>query len=162
VWKAGHRKGFGATKLNKVLWYADARAYVLTGRPITGATYIREKYGPVPRPGMPAREELAREGKIRIIPARNEYDNTQFRALEPPDVSFLTEQERESVDYWIKHIDEDHTAASISEQTHDYSWDIAEMGEVIPFHACFATRVREPSGKELNWARKVAEKLKLP
>ena len=36
IWKAGKRDWFGATKLNKVLWFADARAYVLTGRPITG------------------------------------------------------------------------------------------------------------------------------
>ena len=42
IWN-GKRDWFGATKLNKVLWFADARAYVLTGRPITGATYIREE-----------------------------------------------------------------------------------------------------------------------
>jgi hypothetical protein len=162
AWKAGKKAGFGATKLNKVLWFADARAYVLTGKPITGATYIRQKYGPVPREMMPAQAELVREGKIKIIRGPGRYDHTQFLALEPPDSSALSAKEHETVDYWIRHIDEDHTAASISEQSHDYPWEIAKMGEEIPLHACFATRVRDPVGDELEWAKKVAEKLKLP
>lgn len=161
VWKAGNRERFGATKLNKVLWYADSQAYVLTGKSITGATYIREKYGPVPQEFMPAREELVREGKIKVTEPHAKFDHTQFRALEPPP-SFLSERERQTVDHWISHIDEDHTAASISEQTHDYSWEIAELGEVIPLHSRFAVRVREPGDKELAWAKEVAEKRKLP
>jgi hypothetical protein len=48
VWKAGNRQGFCATKLNKVLGFADARAYVLTGRPITGAIYIARALGQAP------------------------------------------------------------------------------------------------------------------
>ena len=42
AWKAGQRDWFGATKLNKVLWFAEARAFVLHGKPITGATYIQQ------------------------------------------------------------------------------------------------------------------------
>jgi hypothetical protein len=67
AWKAGKHVGFGATKLKKVLWFADARTYTLTGSPITGATYIREKYGPVPREMMSIQQELEREGVIRIL-----------------------------------------------------------------------------------------------
>ena len=162
VWKAGHKPGFGATKLNKVLWYADARAYVMTGNPITGATYIREKYGPVARQMMPVRGELEREGKIRVLPSKNEFESTRFKSLAPPEPAYLSEQEQQAVDYWINHIDEDHTASSISEQSHDYPWELARMGEEIPLYACFATRIREPKGKELVWATEVTERLKLP
>jgi hypothetical protein len=35
AWKAGKRDWFGATKLYKVLWFADARQLVLTKKPIT-------------------------------------------------------------------------------------------------------------------------------
>jgi len=45
AWKAGGRDWFGATKLNKVLWFAEARAFVLHGKPIVGATYIRQNMG---------------------------------------------------------------------------------------------------------------------
>lgn len=34
VWKAGKKDGFGATKLYKVLWFSEARTYLLTGEPI--------------------------------------------------------------------------------------------------------------------------------
>jgi hypothetical protein len=61
AWKAGRRDWFGATKLNKVLWFADARLFVLRGRPIAGATYLREKFGPVPKQMMPVRAELEQE-----------------------------------------------------------------------------------------------------
>jgi hypothetical protein len=162
VWKAGERPGVGATKLNRVLWFSEVRTYTLTGKPITGATYIREKFGPVPKQFVPIRQELEREGKIKVTKPRNEYDQTKLRALAPPDQAFLTDQERQTVDYWIRHIDEGHTAASMSGQSHDYPWEIAQMGEEIPLHASFAARVREPVGDEWEWAKQVAEKLKLP
>lgn len=67
AWKAGRRDWFGATKLNKVLWFAEARAFVLHGKPIAGATYIRQKHGPVPREFMPIRSELERQKRIRVF-----------------------------------------------------------------------------------------------
>jgi hypothetical protein len=60
--RAGNKPGFGATKLNKVLWFADARLFMLRGKPITGAAYIREKWGPVPQQIMPVRDELVKAG----------------------------------------------------------------------------------------------------
>lgn len=162
TWRAGHRHGFGATKLNKVLWFSDARAYMLHGKPITGATYIREKYGPVAKQMMPIREELEREGLVKTWPQLYFGRRlTRFRALEYPDMSMFTEKERRIIDFWINHIANDHTANSISEQSHDYTWEIAEMGEVIPYHAIFATRIREPRGEELDWAKSEAQRLGL-
>ena len=32
----------GAIKLNKVLWYSDLINYLITGKPITGETYIEK------------------------------------------------------------------------------------------------------------------------
>jgi hypothetical protein len=64
--RAGDRDGFGAVKLYKVLWFSDARAYMLTGNPITGETYIREKYGPLPVHALGVLEELSLDGIIRI------------------------------------------------------------------------------------------------
>jgi hypothetical protein len=66
AWKAGTRDWFGATKLYKVLWFADARQFVLKKKPITGAVYIREKYGPVPKQAMAVRAQLEKEGAVKI------------------------------------------------------------------------------------------------
>lgn len=158
AWKAGKNDWFGATKLYKVLWFADARRFVLTKKPITGATYIREKYGPVPKYAMIARQQLEKEGAIRIS---KEGDLTRFIALRSPDLSPFSTEELQIVDYWIRNIDENHTAGSISEESHDYAWDIAKMGEELPLYAVLANRIREPNDRELEKLRGRAKDLGL-
>jgi hypothetical protein len=147
AWKAGRRDWFGATKLNKVLWFSEARAFVLHGNPITGATYIREKFGPVPRQMMPAQAELEREGKIRVF---REGKLSRITADSRPDMSQFSKQELQIIDYWIEHIDREHTATTISDKSHDYAWDIAHEGEEIPLFAILAERIREPNEQELE------------
>jgi hypothetical protein len=162
VWKAGNIEGFGATKLYKVLWFSDARAFMLLKQPITGEVYIREKFGPLPRHALSVIDELKREGAIRVTQGR--FFNKEirhFETLRKPDKT-LNEQHRQIVDYWIKHIATKHTAESISEQSHDYAWEIAKLGEEIPYHAIFANRIRDPEGDELEWAQRRAKELGLP
>jgi hypothetical protein len=147
AWRAGRRDWFGATKLNKVLWFAEARAYVLHGKPIVGATYVRQKHGPVSKQFIPVRDGLAREGRIRIF---KEGNLNRVTADAKPDMSCFNKVELQIIDYWIEHIDKDHTAQSISDKSHDYGWDIAQMNEEIPLYAVLAERVREPSDQELE------------
>jgi hypothetical protein len=158
AWKAGKRDWFGATKLNKVLWFADARLFVLTGKSITGEVYIREKYGPVPKHIMPARADLQKLGIIRVI---EEGKLTRIVSDVPPNKALFSERELQEIDYWIEHIDKEHTAQSISDQSHDYAWDIAKMGEELPLYAVLANRIREPDDRELEQLRKQAKKLGL-
>jgi Protein of unknown function (DUF4065) len=162
VWKAGDKDGFGATKLYKVLWFSDARAYMLHGVPITGESYIREKYGPMPRHGLAIIGELQAQGAISVT--KGDYFGKAIRhyhSLNRPDKLSLTDDQRQIVEYWITHIADEHTAQSISEESHDYAWEIAALGEEIPYHAIFATRIRDPEGEELKWATDRAKELGL-
>lgn len=162
IWKAGDSDGFGAVKLYKVLWFSDARNYMLSGEPITGEMYVREKHGPMPTHALGIIAELQSEGAIRVW--NDKYYNRQirrFQSLIKPDRLSLAENQRAIVEYWIKHIDEDHTAESISEESHDIAWEIAELGEPLPYHAIFASRIRDPKGKELEWAAARAKELGL-
>lgn len=154
AWKAGRRDWFGATKLNKVLWFADARIFVLRGQSITGATYIRQKYGPVPRQIMPIRAELEREGYIKVF---EEGSLVRVTADAKPDMSAFTKDELQTIDYWIEYIDKEHTAGSISDLSHDYAWDIAQTGEELPFYAILANRIRDPNDQESEAFRKIAK-----
>jgi Antitoxin SocA-like, Panacea domain len=158
AWKAGKRDWFGATKLYKVLWFADARQFVLTKKPITNAVYIREKHGPVPKHGLLARAELEKEGAIKTT---KEGQLTRIVASWPPDTSIFSKEELGVVDYWIEHIDKRHTATSISEESHDYAWQIAPMGEVLPLYAVLANRIHDPNDEELGRLRKRAKELGL-
>jgi hypothetical protein len=159
IWKAGKRDWFGATKLNKVLWFSDTQAFGLMGKPITGATYIREKYGPVPKAMMPVRTELQREGAIRVV---REDKLERVTALTKPDMQPFTFDEMAIVDWWIEHIATYETATSISAKSHDYTWQIAEMGEALPMVATFATRIRNPTEDEIRWGKEAVAKLGLP
>ena len=64
IWRAGQYDAFGATKLNKVLWFADARAFEALGQQITGESYRRDKFGPVPQHVREICDELESEGSI--------------------------------------------------------------------------------------------------
>ena len=162
VWKAGDKDGFGATKLYKILWFSDARAYMLQGEPITGEIYIREKFGPMPRHGLSIIDELKRDGAIRVS-VGDYYGKAiwHFQSARTPDKLSLNDRQREIVEYSVKHIADEHTATSISEETHDYAWEIAALGEEIPYHAIFATRIRDPEDEELKWASARAKELGL-
>jgi hypothetical protein len=98
IWKAGKRDWFGAVKLNKVLWFSDTEAFAHTGEPITGARYIREKYGPVPKAIMPVRSELERDGSIRIW---REGKVERAVADVAPDMRQFSSSEMAIVDWWM-------------------------------------------------------------
>jgi len=156
IWKCPDGSKLGATKLNKILWLSDMRFYMLHGRPISGATYTKQQFGPVPKAIMPIREELEKEGAIKVWRDRQfagPYGKDTFLSRRPPDTSLFSPEELATIAYWLKHVCEEHTAASISDETHDYVWEIAKLGETIPMYAVFATRLREPNAEELAWAR---------
>src|SRR5438034_11290020 len=57
---------FGATKLNKILYFADFLAYAEFGEPITGVEYQKIANGPAPRRLLPIREEMIKAGDLAI------------------------------------------------------------------------------------------------
>src|SRR5690606_1636943 len=55
---------FGATKLNKILYFADFKAFLILGASITGSTYVRLDRGPVPQEILPILREMEDAGDI--------------------------------------------------------------------------------------------------
>jgi hypothetical protein len=115
----------GAVKLNKVLWRTDFRAYLELGEPVTGATYVKRQYGPVPSVILPVLRELADEGKLSIRDVDYfEKPKKEFFALTRPDLSAFTADEMSLIDEAIEYVTEKHTARSISEESHDRIWEL--------------------------------------
>src|SRR4051794_39698051 len=84
-WRCEDPTKLGAVKLNKVLWRADFRAYLELGDPVTGATYIKRQYGPVPSDILPTLRQLEAEGKLSIRTVDHyEKDKKEFFALTRP------------------------------------------------------------------------------
>ena len=161
IWRTGDVRDFGAVKLNKALWFSDARTFEAFGKAVTGETYIREKFGPVPQHILSVLDELQRDGLIQAWREPYfEFEVTRYRAHQPPDISAFSADELGIIDWWIKHIAEEHTAGSISEASHDYAWKIAKFGEKLPYQAFLGRRIRQPRDDELEWAKAAAEQFR--
>ena len=158
VWRTRQYEGFGAVRLYKVLWLSDLKAYMLHRKPITGATYVREGFGPVPIQIMSICAELEAEGVITM--RRMPYGNmmiTRFHADEHPNMTLFSEEERRIIDGRIQ----DAADPARDESEDDFAWQIATEGEEIPMYAIFARRIGAPEGEEMEWAKTEAKRLGL-
>lgn len=163
IWRTSHASGFGATKLNKALWFAEARAFEAYGKPITGETFVRDKFGPRSKHLKEVCLELEEAGQIEpFAEPVHSYNATRYRAINPADSTAFTPEELALVDWWISSIAEKHTAGSISDLSHDYGWEVARMGEELPIHSFLARRLRSPTTTdERDWAVSEAARLGL-
>jgi uncharacterized phage-associated protein len=143
----------GATKLNKILWFADVLHFVEYGKPITGETYVKRQFGPAPRHVLNVLDELQQENKLVIREREFTYDVRMFMAREKPDISAFTPEQVSLVDWVMEQICDRHTATSISEATHDVIWKLAEVGEEIPYEAMLAAELGEVTEADVRWAQ---------
>lgn len=147
-------KQLGAIRLNKALWYIDVLAYQTTGVPVTGETYRRRQFGPVPGSIMPVLDTLARDGKILIKRAEYAYETTKFFSLEDPDEAALTTAEKRLASVVLDALLE-RSANAISERTHDVIWRAARDGEEIPLYATLVAVPGEVTPEMFEWADEV-------
>ncbi|HEX7643116.1 MAG TPA: Panacea domain-containing protein [Burkholderiaceae bacterium] len=152
--KASDPSVLGAVKLNKVLWYSDSIRYMVTGHSITGESYVKRQHGPVPRHIVSAVDQLVAEGLI----ARGRVDHfgfvkTEYIAIAECDTSIFSVDEIKLVDSAFEHVCLNHTAKTVSEETHGIIWRIANMGEEIPLATVFASDVGEVDETDFAWAK---------
>lgn len=113
---------FGATKLNKLLFFSDFIAYEELGESITGAEYMALEFGPGPRHLLPIREEMVLDGDITI-----EHVGLQQRVIaqRTPDKEQFSPAERKIVDRVIAVL-EFQDAEWVSELSHKFlGWKAA-------------------------------------
>ena len=152
---------FGATKLNKILFFSDFIAYEKLGSPITGAEYAALEHGPGPRRLLPIREDMLLDGDILI-----EHCGSQQRviALHPLEMEYFSPQEREIVDSVVtalKHQD----AESVSDLSHRFlGWQAARteflatgQTTIIPYETIHVSN-RPLDDSEMAAGRALAEK----
>jgi hypothetical protein len=148
---------FGATKLNKVLYFSDFLAYEQLGRPITGAVYQRLEWGPAPHQLLPEQQTLIRNGDAEL--ERRPRFNLSQRRLVPrrkSRVEVFSDEEREIVDQVIDAL-RNYTAVDVSSLSHKIAigWQLTEDGEEIPYYTAFLTG-EPPSEDAIEWAQQLA------
>ena len=151
----------GATKLNKILYYADFLHYYYRGFSITNDTYVKRQYGPVPKHIMDVLDELEDERKMFIKDIDYFGKNKkEFIPLTDYDIEQFNGYEISLIDKIREEICDNYTAESISIQTHDKIWEIAELGEEIPYYTVFASSFGEIDENDINWAKEELIRLK--
>ena len=144
---------YGATKLNKLLFFADFIAYRNFGRSITGHEYQKLPQGPAPRRLLPIQREMQELGEIAI------RENGYFRyrqkrtvPLREADLSMFTPEEIDLVNRLVNKW-RNQTAQAISEFSHRFrGWCSAEEGETIPYEVALIGD-RQPSAEEIEYGR---------
>jgi len=150
---------FGATKLNKILFYSDFIAYANLGDAITGATYQKLPMGPAPKQLLPALKELE-QNKDAALASRLHFGRVQKRLvpLRNPDLTQFTAPELQLVNDVIQAL-WNRSATEVSELSHvEQGWKIVGMNEEIPYWTVFVDSDQTMSADDLEWAHSIAAK----
>ena len=140
---------FGVTRLNKILYFSDFKAFAMLGCAITGATYRRGDRGPVPNELRSVLRKMEAEGEVERTERRDL--NLLLKRIVPlrvPDLAAFSGQEIEITDRVMLELRTLDAAQSRLLSHLDVGWRIARHGEAIPYHSAYISD-RRPTHHEL-------------
>ena len=131
--KCAEADAFGLTKLNKILWRADFRAYAARRVPVTGRQYQRLQQGPAPVEMYPILQEMQRDGDMKI--ERRPVGHLEEQrpiALVSPSLRYFSADDLAYLDaaiedYWS------HTGRGVSRDSHGVAWKTRSDGDPMPY-----------------------------
>ena len=142
----------GKTKLNKILWFSERKAYLQSGKTITGETYVKFPEGPVAKHLLEALKDLKEEGVIvQRLSRVYDFNRHEYFSLSRPDISMFTQDEIDIVAREAVRI-ASMTAKEISNISHDRTWETFEMNEPIPMVSVLASNVGNLTPDDVQWA----------
>lgn len=142
----------GSTKLNKLLFFSDFRAYAELGEPITGAKYQKLEWGPAPRALLPVRDELVEHEEVRLQERSPDNWNDVLEPLREPDLSLFSKDELRIVNEVFDELRQ-FNATATSDYSHLKSagWRVVDDREIIPYESAFTlTDPAPPEAIELG------------
>jgi Protein of unknown function (DUF4065) len=148
----------GATKLNKLLFYADFLAYLNFGEAITGQDYFKLRNGPAPRRWLPIRRQMLEAGDIQLKQAEfHGFPQDKVIPLRKPNLDGFKAKEIALIDKIID-THRGKTASDISDESHDFvGWQLAQEKETIPYSVARLSR-RPLSDKELKHGKSLEKR----
>jgi len=153
---------FGFAKLVKMLYYADCAAYIRSGRPITGATYVHMPNGPYPDDWPAMLERLEAEQAIKVL---KEYAAKGYWMRRPivegsAVTDALTEKEQGFLDEQLRRF-ADFSAVEIEEYSHDeLAWGATAQGEMMPYELSGIRRPGPPDEETIARGRRIAKRIR--
>jgi len=128
----------GETVLYKLLYFSDFNYYELYEEQLTGATYRKLQYGPVPQHLDAIINQMMENNELQRF--RTEYfgfPQTRYVPNVKSDLTQFKASEKEVIDKVIGQMG-DWSAAMISDFSHkDFPWLVSKEGEVINYELVF-------------------------
>jgi hypothetical protein len=150
----------GAVKLHKVLYFADMLHYAHVGSPITGSTYRKRALGPTCDQLLSTIADLVRERRLEVCEVDYfGFSKKEFVPLAQAETERLNESEISLLNEVIEFACRNNTAKTISEFSHNRAWELAEFGDILPYHSVFHLFPTEVSQGAMEWASSEVSKL---
>ncbi len=128
----------GETVLNKLLYFSDFNYYECYEEHLTGATYRKLPYGPVPKDLDKVVKSMIEKGHLqRVKSDYHGFPQTRYLPLIKPDLTELRASEKEMIDRVVDQMS-DWSAVVISNYSHkDMPWLASKEGEIIDYELSF-------------------------
>ena len=138
--KCGGKPNLGETVLYKLLYFIDFESAEVFGHPLTGMSYVKLQYGPVPRKSEfdSVIKEMSEKGALKIF-SHEFYGKPQKRyvALQEPGPEAFTKEEEDLINRNLIQLS-DRKAAEITHYVHgDVPWKKTPDGEIIDYALAF-------------------------
>lgn len=150
----------GATKLNKLLYFADFAHVRTHGRAISGVEYQKLDHGPAPRRLLPVRRDLVADGSVEVVTETDAlgYNVTRVVPNRPADRSRFDDAELATMQR-VADLLKSMTSAQASALSHeDPGWRLVSVGDTIPYEAAYLPIADEiPAGIESEVRQRAAE-----
>ena len=129
---------FGATKLNKILFFCDFLSYRAYKEPITGQRYFKLPFGPAPRSLVPVLRELIEEDAcIQVRRSHHGLPQDTILAKREANLDVFRPRDIALTDYVMRRL-RDNDAKEVSNLSHEFiGWQLAGDLEDIPYATIF-------------------------
>jgi hypothetical protein len=157
---------YGTTRLNKVLYFADFLAFAKLGNPITGAEYIREMRGPVPRTvRAPSRvlTQMKRAGQLDLKPTPGQLLGKPITLVTPvplrePDLAVFSKDEIGLINPIIEQF-RGWRSGTISKYSHQFpQWHSVPLNGTIPYDLAFVDENQSFTEAEIRHGLELAKR----
>jgi hypothetical protein len=129
----GKIEGVPKTKLAKLLYLVDFRNFYENLESMSGVSYIRKKYGPLPDVFLEMTDDLQYNGEIRIDTLDGGAQMVIKSTTYKPDESLLHESHKKMIKE-ICELWKDRRTEEIVKYTHSQKpWMACRDGEIIPY-----------------------------
>lgn len=147
---------FGLTKLYKIILFGDVTSYLKFGESITGTAYMKQPFGPVPLHMIQVLEAMQQNNEIviRYEPISIRHNQKRIIPIRPANVDSFRPRDIALIEDIIHECKYDN-ARTISDKSHGKAWELAKIGEIIPYEAFLIADDQTPNQADIEEARQM-------